>query len=1313
MKAKPPTAAPLNPGGNTRLLRGLVLDSVGRKKRKGRLDFIDAMAQMGIGSVFDIIGQPKSQFVARLGAVCDADGALAYDNAQCYAAQIGSLYREHQVSSGRSQPLRQVTGVRALLESGTSYSALFNENWDQFCKVGALAALDSPVAYLRSIYRLATRTLEVDGQGTTPKILLDTRRPDLKDLLIDHDSTFKPRSMLELVNDILKAGIKRYLQGKPDQGRPIYDVLAERRHPFIFPYHFAHHQCLLALGGKKPALGELNYKISMGLPIHQRSTNDYGALQNTAREAQRLLSGLGPQQQHLLLEPSLFSTYYLTRTALEQGWAGVATQYLSPLVRHHVGYLVLPGQPAVASIDPAAEVLVNTSPGANAATLTFSKPGATSLAVGMTLNSTTPDNVATYAWRLNFHHTANAYSIIPKLQAPGALPANGNGYSATFNITLATGTLAVPVYLSTLSLTLVLDEFYVLSDAQRAFFQHHYGVNDSSPLTALSVFEKQTEANGEEVEAVLSQHSHYPRLSPNCPSTNLQFAKGGLAGLYGACYVNGHGSDNYDSVQPATVASIFADRYDNAMGLKEVPHASGSEWYLTKTSLNRFDRLQRMIRLQRWTGLGFAELDTLVISVMRSEGVANLGLDFNVNTVRALGVYRHLSARYGIKAEEFAALMHHLTPFATGDRVPLFDKVFNTPTLFDTPLVLDQQAFTINNPDTASKKTIAQLCAGLGLQFTGESLGQLLTQTQLYVGPLKRDLATVSAVYRQARVAQMFGLSVEEALTLVSLLGQSDYQRVLCRGSLSHPSFKRTSHVTLSAYLAGHMRLDLDLVVDSAETGALRSLLPGSVLKVMSGLDFVTLDETRSFSIANPEAMPDYTNFLKNADGTTLTLAPLHPTGGVVALSGKKVTQLVLTKLLDNAQTVATLNVKCGLMEVRELKVLNVVCEVFSAPPPDMLDLLMQLDWLVTWLKDTQQTVAGVAQLLGVGPGDYLPREGLVDRLGVLAEAARGAQVTDAQILALNLPTHETGVRRGKSQVAGNLIDWRALLLPVLDAQGLVKSTPLELVENTLAQLQVLISAAVASLALAPAVRAQCVEKLSNLLLAAHDRQLRLVEALTQEMINLPMDRAQVVVRWAQTSVWWLLSTLLNGQDPGQESLLAQLQRVMRYGQAAVHLKLSTAALRLFLVRPDWLLGLGSNGLTLSLDTLYLLHSYTAWFNSQGQAEEALLGYFILVNPAKARLKTKALRNALNNEAATALASLLKWSVDEIKILFEHLPQQRACTMAEVDWIRRCQATSSASGLSVVDLLRATALHSESPSADWQAVGEAAVAASR
>lgn len=1309
MKARSTPSEPLKTVGNPRLLRGLAADAQGQVPRKGRLNFLDAMAYMGVASVFDIIGQPKSQFVADLSAVCDADGALAYDNAQCYAAQIGSLYREHLVSDGSSQPTRQRTGVRALLESGTSYSRLFNENWDQFCKVGALAALDSPVAYLRSIYRLATMTLEVTGQGTTPKILLDTRRPDLKNLLIDHDSTLKPRPMLELVNDVLKAGITRYLQGKPDQGRPIHDVLAERRHPFIFPYHFAHHQCLLALGGKKPALGALNYRISLRLPILQRAENDYGALQNSACEAQRLLSGLAPQQQELLIEPSLFSTHYLSKTALEQGWAGVATLYLSPLARHNVGYLVLPGQPAVENVEPQAQTLVSTSAGANTATLTFTKPAAAPLSLDMTLVSSTPDNVATHAWRLNVLHTANAFSIIPKVKAPAALPADSDGYSATFNLTLSTGTAAAPVYLSTFSLTLVLDEYYSLSDPQRGFFQHSYGVNDNVPLMTLSVFQQQTGIDGEQVEALLSRHGHYPRLSLNCPTTNLQFAKGGLAGFYGACYVNGHGSDNFDSVQPSTAASISADRYDNAMGIKQVDHPTGTEWYLTKTSLNRFDRLQRMIRLQRWTGLGFAELDTLVISVMRSEGLDNLGLDFNINTLRALGVYRHLHTRYGIRAEEFAALLHHLTPFATGDRVSLFDQVFNSPVLFDTALVLDGQVFAITDPDAAAKKTIAQLCAGLGLQFTGESLGQLLVQTQRYVGPLKRDLATVSSVYRQARVAQMFGLSVEEALTLVDLLGPGDYRRVLSRGSLSQPSRRNTSSITLSLQLPGLMRIDLSLVVDLTETGTRRTLLPGSVLHVMSGLDFATADTTRGFSFVSSSPAPDLLNFLKNADGTTLTLDPLPAEGGIVALAGKAITEMALAQLLYGGGMVKSLKVKCGQLDEREPSVLHFAAQESGAPLPDMLDLLMQLDWFVTWLKDTGQSVAGVAQLLGTGSGDYLPREGLVERLVILAEATRGAQVTDAQIQALQLPTHESGVRRGKAQAPGDPIDWRQLLLPVLDTQGLVMPLPLELVENTLVQLQVRVAAEVEKLTLSPAVRAQCVEKLSNLLLAAHDRQLRLIEALAQEMINLPMDRTQVVVRWAQSSVWWLLSTLLNDQEP--ESLQVELQRVMRYGLAAVQLKLSSAALRLFLVHSDWLMG--GNGLALNLHALYLLHSYTAWFSSQSQSEEALLGYFILVNPAAARVRTKALRNALNLEAATALASLLKWSTDEITTLFGHLPDGRARNMAEVDWIRRCQATSLASGLSVADLLRATALNAESPAVDWQAVGEAAVAASR
>jgi hypothetical protein len=1306
--------AEVKPVVNTRLLRGLVTNPTTKKTKKGKVTFIDAMGKMGISSVFDIIRQPKSAFVERLGKVCDADGALAYDNALCYAGQIGSLYREHRVSSGKDQQLTQRTGVRALVDVGPSYPNLFKENWDEFCKVGALAALDGPVAYLNSIYRLATKTLEVKGQGTKPKILLDTRRPDLKDLLIDHDSTFKARPMLELVNDVLTAGIKRYLQDKPDKDKPIYDILAERRHPFIFPYNFAHHQCLLGLGGKKPALGELNYRISLKLPINQRSENDYGAVQNSSFEAQRLLSGLSPQQQKLLIEPSMFTTFYLSKATLQAGWQGPGTSYSSPHTLQTMGYLVLPGQPTVINVNPAADTLIDSAANGNTATLLFSKAGASDLNVDIPLYSSTP--ASTTKWRLNHLHSGSSATISPWIAGPATFPANSSGYSCTFSLTAATGTVTMPLHVMTRSVTLVLDEFFTLSDEQRDFFQRYFGVYDSEPLVSLKTFLQQTDLEAEQVEALLSQRTHYPRLSPNCPTTNLQIAKEGIAGHYGSCYVNGHGSDRYDTVQPPTTASLIQDKYDNAMGLKEVKEPSGTSWYLTKTSLNRFDRLQRMIRLQRWMDIPFAQLDTLVVSAMRSEGANNLTLDFNRNTLRVLGVYRYLSQRYKIGPEEFAAFMHDISPYATGERMPLLDEVFNKFSLFDTSLVLDQKPFSIDNPDADSRKTLAQLSAGLGLP--PESLRRLAAQTQEYVTLLKHDLSTVSSIYRQARVAQLFGLSVEELLALVDLLGGEDYQRVLCRGALSHPSAKMTGQVTFNVILNGQMRLELNLFVDLYETtGSFYSLLPGSTLQVFMGWDFVTANTDRRFTTVNSDPFPARLEFLRNADGTTLTLDPLPAVGGISVLSGKKLDRMAFSDLFNSPQIVKALKVKCGDLPERELRVLSLTRDIISAPTADMLDLLMQLDWVVTWLKDSKQKVVDVLHLLGVAQGDFLPREGLTDRLTALAEATRGAVITDAQIQALNLPTHES--RHRKSRAAGDPIDWRQELLPLLDAQGLVLPLALELVENTLAQLQAQVELALNNLNLTEAQRAQCVEKLSNLLLAGHDRQLRLIEGLAQEMINLPMDRAQVVLHWAQTSVHALLSAVLklgskkspDVSDP--DPLLVQLQRVMRYGKAAVHLQLSTGALRLFSVRPDWLRGLSSDGLVLSLKTLYLLGSYNQWFSSQSQAEESLLGYFILANPAKAQLKTKALRNAVNEEAATALASLLGWSKDEISALFELLPQKRACTMAEVDWIRRCQTTGTASGLSVTDLLRATALHTESSNLDWQAVGEAAVAASR
>ncbi len=1317
---------------NDRLLRNLVYEPGSKRRRKGTLSFIAALRKLGMESVFDIIAQPKPHFVQRLGEICEADAEVAYDNAMCYAVQIGRLYREHRVSSGKSPDLGVRTGVRALVDVGPSYPNLFKENWDEFCKVGAIAAVDSPVAYLEALYRFATRTLEGSGQGTKPKIPLNTRRPDLATLMIDQHSTFTSRPMLELVNEILIADITRYRNGMPDKDTPVYEVLAERRYPFRFPYYYPHHQCRLGLAEKKLELGELNYRISLQLPISQRGLNDYGAVQTTPSQAQLWMSGLSPQQQQLLDEPTLFPTFYLSKAELTNNWRGPGTSHLSPHAPVKVGFLLHPGQADVKAVTPQAETFVSASNHTNVATLGFSKPGNAARQETVWLTSSTPNSIPQYQWTLNYLHPAHQWTLSPVVRwADSQAFPIAPGYRASFTLTTTTGSATAPVSLAALSFTIVLDEHGTWTAEEQAFFQRSYGLEGDAgivegELIHLEKFMQRTQLDADQAQAVLAQRAHAPRLSPNCPSTNRQTVgeySGGPyphASHYGACYVNGHGSGRYDTVSPATAASIRRDQFDNAMGLRETRAGDNGTgfrtvWHLTKTSPQRFDRLQRMIRLHRWlnsdlgTTLSFAELDTLLICAIRSEGQQNLGMALNTNSVRVLGVYRYLNRRYSISPEAFAAFLHDLTPYATGDRVPLFDQVFNHTTLFDTPLVLDQQLFTLTGSPPESKKTVAQLCAGLGLQDNESSFLRLAKQTQLYVGPLRRDLATVSSLYRQARIPRLFGLSPEEGWGLVDLLGGADFQRLVCTGRLLQPSLSSFKPWSLAAHDDRDMSIRLTLVVDAEQAGSVLRLLPGSALFVLAGTDFETpTSSARVFTLERAPGQPAHEAFLKNPDGRPLSLDPLSA-GGALSLSGKTLSRAAWEVITRETSSIQYLRVKCGTLPNRTLSAVEGWEEDGVDSAPDILDVLMQMDWAVTWLKDSKHSVMGVRRALGQEPGDYLPPQGLVDRLGLLAAATREALITDAQFAALNLPLYETP----KSGRARDPIKWREVLQLLLDRQGLVRPVPLTALENPHHFLQDAVAYRVGQLNLFPSDREESVAKLSTLLVAGHDQQLRLVEGLAQEMINLPMDRTQVVVRWAQTSVYDLLRAVLGLAAAGVTApLINQLERVLRHGKVAMDLRLSTSALRLFLVNPAWL-GVAGNNLELNLKSFYLLSRYSHWFQGQSQAEEALLGYFIAANPGKAALKNKKLRTAVNDEAASVLARVQGWQADQVRSLFERLPHKRACSMAEVDWILRCQATCTASGLAAADLLRATALHGGSTGVAWQATGEAVMAASR
>ncbi|WP_426113844.1 Tc toxin subunit A [Pseudomonas sp. DSP3-2-2] len=287
------------------LLQNLAKIETTVKHTNGKMAFVDAMDQLDIHSVFDIVRRSKTTFVRDLYKLSDANGELAYENACCYATQIVRLYRNQLVSSGRTQNLTRRTGVRSLVDIGPSFPNLFKENWDLFCKVGAIEAKDSPAAYLTSLYRFAKEELE-GSTAETNRILLEDRRPDLKDLLIDQQSTFNPVPTLQIVNQILSKAIETYVDTvDEDKDKTLYQLMAEKQHPFQFPYNFHYQQITLGLSGKKPRLGELSYRVSLELPATAAGTNAYGAVQQNSTVAQMMMSGFGPEQQAIVSAPAL------------------------------------------------------------------------------------------------------------------------------------------------------------------------------------------------------------------------------------------------------------------------------------------------------------------------------------------------------------------------------------------------------------------------------------------------------------------------------------------------------------------------------------------------------------------------------------------------------------------------------------------------------------------------------------------------------------------------------------------------------------------------------------------------------------------------------------------------------------------------------------------------------------------------------------------------------------------------------------------------------------------------------------------------
>lgn len=200
---------------------------------------------------------------------------------------------------------------------------------------------------------------------------------------------------------------------------------------------------------------------------------------------------------------------------------------------------------------------------------------------------------------------------------------------------------------------------------------------------------------------------------------------------------------------------------------------------LNELTDDRMDRMNRIVRLQRLLDIPFDQLDYLVTAGMHAEGISpdkadgNLGLHMNANTTRLLGVFNYYQQRYGVTAEQFAAITDQITPYAIAPGIPLLDRVFNRKTLFDQAYSVDWQPVDPAANTPRDIRIMRQLAAGLGIsdgdmRFLATQILAMQTGTTF-----ENSLATITSFYRIVMLSRWFGLDVTSFMQLVQVMDAS------------------------------------------------------------------------------------------------------------------------------------------------------------------------------------------------------------------------------------------------------------------------------------------------------------------------------------------------------------------------------------------------------------------------------------------------------------------------------------------------------------------------------------------------------------
>ncbi|WP_314420562.1 Tc toxin subunit A [Pseudescherichia vulneris] len=763
---------------------------------------------------------------------------LAVGQAQHIRRQFRENQLTRQIRQGLPQTLSgqptvsstSSNNIQGLVQDGPTWRNQFAENWQAYCQSDAPEAVDSPVSYLTWLYKQALSfEEEMKASSTADQVIpLAERRPDLATLTVDNDAINQQIPALQLVNEILENSIATSLPSE----QSVDETLAETRYPTLLPYHFPHDQAELALLKAGVPLEEIISETAIDWPWF---LNDAWQGARSASSIE-LASRLAPEQQTVVIEAdnstgSDLKSFYKANLGLE------TTDYTPfkdlDIFTYRLGITVPQVEELIAG--NAGGTTVTASDNCDVVSITASDYGASFInsdsdAKPVSVESAyeyntefMPSDTGSNPIALNLSNTglsvvagkfnsglacdatrqAQVY-IADNISTDGS---NSKNFTVAFWVKIPSDVpdQAIVVTNKTEQDALASKGITLFTKRDTEDFQLKLTVSDGSKDPLSYSFNVIPDSWNFLVIRYGGSKKLYIRGSKNGVDMNIESSidfsslgsialpveSWGFNGNKGNYYYNAHTERRaviiFDDITVWN-RDLRDDEIENIIS-STIPAGGLSDMYhyyaldgmiddrLTGLSNARMDRINRMVRLQRWLGLSYEETDLLLSACIRAQGTNNTDFTLNAHTLRALGVFRHWQQKYAINAFQFAAVLDEITPYAISPAVPFLDQVFNAPSLFDEPFAITGENVSYTEVTGDSARTVRQICAGLDItqaQFRvlADKVAAAQGDAQAKTFPL--TLPVVSALYRLAMVPRWLGLSFADGAALLSLAGEGD-----------------------------------------------------------------------------------------------------------------------------------------------------------------------------------------------------------------------------------------------------------------------------------------------------------------------------------------------------------------------------------------------------------------------------------------------------------------------------------------------------------------------------------------------------------